>query len=295
MRDGLMIVARLYRVTTVVGFCGLLLSGCGNKEQAASSSGQVVAHVGNSVVTTQELDNEIRLANVPADRSKDPALVKQILNELVVRKYLAQQAVEAKFDREPTVLLNIMRARDLVLATDFLNHTVDAKPITQDEVEKYIANNPLKFANRQAVAVEQIVMPLGPSSQAAVDAVKDVNSLVEVDQKLTEMGIVHSRSPGTLSSGDVPAELFNLMQAKKDSNVFFVRSGPNGVFFKVTGETTRPLEGVAAESVARRLIRADRVKAQSGIAAVSASLDAKYEGDYAALMKKDENPADKKQ
>jgi EpsD family peptidyl-prolyl cis-trans isomerase len=285
MRDRLKIVNRLCRVTMLVGLCGLALSGCGKKEQGAASQGQVVAHVGDSVITVQELENEFRVANVPADRQKDPAVVKQVLAEMVLRKYLVQQALGSKLDREPGVLLELLRSRDVVLASAYVTHEVSTKPISKEDVDKYIASNPLKFANRQAVAVEQIVFPLDPTSQAAVDAVKDAKSLDVVDQKLTEMGVNHNRSPGNFSSGDIPEDLFNLIQSRKTDNVFFVRAGPSGIFFKVTGESTRPLEGEAAANLARRLLRADRIKAETGMASVSANLEAKYEGVYDSIMK----------
>jgi EpsD family peptidyl-prolyl cis-trans isomerase len=293
MRDRLKAVARFCRVTTLIGLCGVALSGCGKQEQGAAAQGQVVAHIGDSVVTTQELENEFRLANVSAGKQKEPAVIRQVLGELVLRKYLVQQAVTSKLDREPGVLLDILRSRDLVLATDYVTHAVAAKPVTQEEVDKFIAGNPLKFANRQAVTVEQIVLPLGPDSKAAVDAVKDAKTLDEVDQKLTEMNVSHIRSPATFSSGEIPEEFFNVMQAKKADDVFFVRSGPNGVFFKVTGESARPLEGEAAANLARRLIRADRVKAETGMASVSANLEAKYEGNYASIMKTESKPPEK--
>jgi hypothetical protein len=71
----------------------MLLTGCGREggEQPAAK-GQVVANVGDQVVTTQELDNEFRWANVPPDKQKDPEVIKRVLSELVVRKYLLQQA-----------------------------------------------------------------------------------------------------------------------------------------------------------------------------------------------------------
>ena len=52
-------------------------------------------------MTTQELDNEFRYANVSPDKQKDPEIIKRVLNELVVRKYLLQQALATKLDREP--------------------------------------------------------------------------------------------------------------------------------------------------------------------------------------------------
>ena len=66
--------------------------------------------------------------------------------------------------------------------------------------------------------------------------------------------------------------------------MFFVRAGPNGVFFKVKSEEARPLEGEAAANLARQFLRADALKAEAGMAAYSANLEAKYEGEYAKIM-----------
>ena len=280
------------RVTAIIGFCGLALVGCGkNADQGAASKGQVVAHVGNEVVTTQELENEFRLANIPPDKQKDPATLKQVLNELVLRKYLLQQALSSKLDREPSVLLDLLRARSQVLASAYMSRKVAAKAISKEDIDKYIADNPSKFANRQLVTVEQIAIPIGPNTQAAVDASKDAKSLDEVDQKLTVLDVPHSRSMGVLNSGDIPENLFNAMQARKADDVFFARSGPNGMFFKVKGEEARPLEGEAARNVARQFLRADALKAEIGIASVAANLEAKYEGDYAKIMENQGEPS----
>jgi hypothetical protein len=98
------------------------------------------------------------------------------------------------------------------------------------------------------------------------------------------MGIPHSRSMGTLNSSEIPDELMNNMRAKKPDDVFFVRSGQNGVFLKVKGEQTQPLEGEAAFNAARQLVRNDLLKAEAGIVSVSANMEAKYEGVYSKIM-----------
>ena len=94
---------------------------------------------------------------------------------------------------------------------------------------------------------------------------------------------------GALNSSEIPQDFYNAIEAKKADDVFFVRSGPNGVFFKVKGEEARPLEGEAAANVARQLLRADALKAEAGIATYSANLEAKYEGNYANIMQQGED------
>jgi EpsD family peptidyl-prolyl cis-trans isomerase len=278
--------ASICRTTMIIGICGLVLMGCSkkNSDQATTSTGQVVAHVGDQDVTTQELEHELRLANVPVDKQKDPAIIKQALEELVLRKYLLEQALSAKLDRDPSVLLEILRARTQVLANAYVTRSISAKPISKEDIEKFIANNPSKFANRQLFSVEQITVPIGTNLQTVTDATKDSKSLDEVDQKLTTLGVPHGRSTDFLNSGEISQEMLNLIQAKKADDVFFVRSGANGVFFKVLGQDKRPLEGEAADNLARRLLKADQLKAEIGMASVAANLEAKYEGEYAKVM-----------
>jgi EpsD family peptidyl-prolyl cis-trans isomerase len=268
-------------VSVALLLCAFTLVGCGRKEQA--SKGQVVAHIGEQVITTSELENELRLANVPAEQQKDPVVLRQVLSELVLRKYLVDRALNSKLDREPSVLLDILRSKDQVLAAAAASRAVAAQPTTQADIDRYIAEHPSKFANRRRITADEIVFPLGPKAQAVIDASKEANSLDEIDQKLTTLTLAHNRSVGVFNTGEMTEDLLNLMQSKSD-NVFFVRAGPNGVFFKVRNEEAQPLQGEAAINAARQSMRAERLKAETGMASVSANLDAKYEGEYAAIM-----------
>lgn len=98
------------------------------------------------------------------------------------------------------------------------------------------------------------------------------------------MGVPHGRSMATLNSSEIPDDLISSMRAKKPDDVFFVRSGQNGVFLKVKSEEVRPLEGEAAANAARQLMRNDLLKAESGMVSVAANLEAKYEGIYSKIM-----------
>ena len=276
------------RLGVVFALCGFALLGCSKKieEKTEAPKSQVVARIGDDVVTTQELDNEFRLANVPTEKRKDPAAIKQVLGNIVTRKYLARRALDKKLDREPTVLLDILRARELVLANALASREFSDKSaaISNADIEKYVASNPLKFANRQIMTVDQIILPASSISQAVIDETRDLKSLDEVDQKLTAMGIAHSPAHGALSSGDVSPDFFNMIVAKQADNIFFIHSDQNGIFFKVKSIESRPLEGEGATNAARQLMRLELLKSEAGMASVAANLEAKYEGDYANIM-----------
>jgi EpsD family peptidyl-prolyl cis-trans isomerase len=273
----------------------VLLTGCGRHraaEEATAPAGQVIAHVGDQAVTAQELENELRLANVPLDKRIDP-IRKRALTEILVRKYLAQQAVAAKLDREPTVLLDIMRSREQVLAGAQVQRTVASKAasIGKADIDQFIAAHPSQFSRRQILNIDQITLSMGLGSQAALDASKDFRTMEQVEQKLKELGILHSRSTGVLDSGNISDEFLAALEAKKADDIFFVRTGSNGTFFKVTSEQSVPLSGDDATNRARQLMRLAILKAESEQVSQAADASSKFEGEYVQIMGK--QPAEK--
>lgn len=277
---------QLWRRLAIAGCLAAALAGCEKRDraQSGSSSGQVIARVGEQVVTTQELETEFRHANVPVEKRKDPEMVKQILSGLVARKYAMNQAIAAKLDREPGVLLDLLRSREQVLENAFLTRTVASKAFSKADVDKYIANNPSKFSQRKFFTVEQIAFPFGPAGQLFVDSNKNPPSLDEVDRKLTAAGISHARQSSMLNSAEMPMELYDLIESKKTVGVFFSRTGSNGVFLQVNGDELRPFEGEPAATLARQLLRADAIKAEQGMVNYSANIETRYEDEFAQIM-----------
>jgi hypothetical protein len=103
--------------------------------------------------------------------------------------------------------------------------------IRPGEVYRYIDSHPAKFSKREFLTVDQISLSMAAYTQPVIDATKDLKSIIEVDQKLIAMGVIHTSSIGVLNSGDLPEELFKALHAKNGSDVFFVRAGLSGVFF----------------------------------------------------------------
>jgi EpsD family peptidyl-prolyl cis-trans isomerase len=266
-----------------------VLLGCSKKNDgtAAGSSSQVVARIGNQVISAQELDTELRWNNVAADRKHDDAVVKRVLAELAARKYLVEKSLDAKLDREPTVLLDILRSREQVLARAFAMRELsrEASAISAADTQKYIVDHPLKFANRKILSVDQTSFAIGSTDQSSIDSMKSFPSVEKVEERLTELGIPHTRSAATLSTSEIPDELFRSLQETGPGTVVFFRSGQNGVFLTVTREELRPLEGDAAIALARQLQQQDIARAQASLTNFTASMEAKYEGEYARIMR----------
>ncbi len=278
--------------TAIIGICLFAPFGCSrNAGQDQQPGGQVVARVGNEVLTSLELDHELRLANIPAEKRKDPAILERMLAELTLRKYLVEQAVILKLDQEPNVLLDITRSREQVLANALMARKAASVSISTSEVDHFIAQNPAKFANRLVLTIDQMRFALGPNIQDVIAANQAAKSLDEIDGKLTSMGIPHNRSEGQLSQGDLPPDLAKALQSRKADEIFFARLGPSGMYFKVKSEKMLPFEGEAATNFSRQSLKADAMKAKVAAASAAARQETVYSGEYAKIMGPP-NPAD---
>ena len=263
----------------------MLLAGCGKKQEAQAVVGQVIAHVGPDDVTQQELDNELRLANVPADKRSDQ-VVKAALSRIVERKYLVQQALAAKLDREPTVHLDLLRSREQILAGAFVQRDLSSKmsSISKNEIDSYIQAHPKQFDQRELFQIDQISFTPPKDVEALAAATKDFKSLDQVEAKLNEMNIKFSRGTATLDSATMPAEMLKVLDARKPDDVFFIRSRGSASFFKVTSVDAKPLTGDEASEFAKRELRTEVARKSAADISQAALATAKYEGDYGRVM-----------
>lgn len=273
------------RRLAVAAAIALGITGCAKHAAPVQpATGQVAARLGGQVVTVAELQNELRLAKVPEDKRSDPAAVKAALGEIVLRKYLLQQALDAKLDREPGTLLDLMRAHDQVLANAYLARKMAARSVSKAEIANYIADNPAKFAERQVLQLEQIAIAMRSYSQAVIDATHGATSLNAVDQKLTSLGVLHERTIRSVSEADLPPDLARTLLLKHADDIVFLRAGARGFFVDVKSKQQEPLEGEAAEKLAIQMLAAENIKSQIAIESGAALRAVKYEDGYASIM-----------
>jgi EpsD family peptidyl-prolyl cis-trans isomerase len=272
------------RVMSMCCICAVATSSCARQPETEAGASQVAARVGTQVATVAEIGNEMRDANIPADSRTKPVIVRQALSELVLRKYLVQQALAAGLDEQPDILLDVMRAREQVLARAWMARATATIFVSEREIDEFIAAHPEKFQARHMLTIDQIRFALGANTREAIEGTRDAASLEEVDRRLTALGVAHNRSLGAVSGGDLPADLSSALAVRKPNQVFFGRLGSNGFYFTVQGEQVSPLEDAPAKAVARELLKEQAVKARLETFSKAALSEAKYQGDYGKIM-----------
>jgi EpsD family peptidyl-prolyl cis-trans isomerase len=228
----------------------------------------------------------MRVLNIPPDSQKDDAVVKRVLSEIAARKYVVQQAVAAKLDRQPTVLLDMLRSREQVLSTAYVQREIGSKSagIGKGEIVSFIQAHPNQFAAREEFDIDQISFQSPKDMDELSAATKDYKTLEQVDAKLNELGIKHVRHPGAIDGATLPDNVMASLKARKDDDIFLLRAGEGATFFKVTAMTPKPLAGDDAEKLARRALLQELLRTTSADAAKAALASATFEGDYARII-----------
>lgn len=265
-----------------------VLAGCNSASKPAQTSaqpsGQVIAKVGTEDVTIHELQNELRHRGVAPDKIRDED-TKATLIDIVRRKSLAQRAQAAGLDREPTVLLDIIRAREQLLAGAILQRDVQAKvgAIGKSDIDRFENANPDSFQQRVRFDVDQVTISAATISPEFAEAVKNAASLDLIEQQAAAAKIPYVRGKSAVFTGDIPPELADRLRKRKDSDIFFVRTGAGGsTFFKVLSETPDPLTGEAAQQRASLALR--NQLARDEVNGKSADVQVTYFGTYEKLM-----------
>lgn len=207
----------------VAGGLLMMLSACDKK-----ATGQSVAVVNGEEISAGELNAELQAANLPP--SADQKIAKtQMLQNIINRRLLAQQARKDGIDKSPDFLSRERRMTEqLLIAMDAERTAGSQKLPDQAAIDAYIAAHPEDFAQRQILMLQQIAID-PPSDPRKLAPLKDAHSLDAVAATLTKLGITFQRSSGKLDTATIPAEALKRINALPATEPFVLPA--NGKLF----------------------------------------------------------------
>ncbi|MCJ2180056.1 hypothetical protein [Novosphingobium album (ex Hu et al. 2023)] len=186
----------------------LLSASCSDEEPA----GQVIARVNGVDITRRELLTEMRALDLPAT-TEVSAVQDELLARLVDRKLMAAKARDALIDRSPDYQALRRRSDEVLLADQLAVRlgAMTAQPSTE-AVDRFVAENPQMFAQRQIVSVEQITFP-----RNMLTRLPKLQSMASVDamaQALDRAGASYQRGPATLDTRALDREAARRLDAQ---------------------------------------------------------------------------------
>jgi EpsD family peptidyl-prolyl cis-trans isomerase len=230
----------------ISGVALLLLGGCQRKAE-----GQTVAVVNGAEITIPELNFALQQARVPESVDKN-AVRSQLLQKLIDRRLVAEQAQKEGIDKSPEFLNRQRQATEELLITMLASRRMNSQPLPSDrEVSTFIESNPQMFAQRETWNVDQVLY--SPPKSAAFDAeIKDTNSIDGIVSVLEKYKVRFARQKNQLDTAAIPAPLYKQLSSLPDKPFIILAAGKaiaNSIVSReavpLTGDKAKPI-GVAA-------------------------------------------------
>ncbi len=235
----------LWSAVVLVAAAGL--SGCGNSGKE-KKSGQALASVNGEEITAMQLNEELQRSG--AQPGQQETASKQLLEALIDRQLLQNEAARDKTDRDPKVVQAIERAKALIIAQAYMQKRVGtiAKP-SKAEVEEYFTKHPEFFTQRKQFDMRQLVIAtkdLNDELQKAMDGAKSID---EVAAWLEAHNVKFVRNQVSRTTADLAPELGAKLKGMPKGQLFIIKEGERSMLIAIadTREVPVTLEAAAPQ------------------------------------------------
>ncbi|MCM0034080.1 hypothetical protein [Sandarakinorhabdus limnophila] len=203
----------------------LTLTACSN--DAKAPEGQVVATVDGKDVTIHEVNAEIGGMGSQAQSAPRKLVEAVALSRVIERKMLAAEARTKKLDQSPQFVLAKTRA-DENLLVQALQAEVAGKvnQTPREGAQKFISDNPIMFAERRIMTLDQIQFLRTPKSAAL--PLKEAKTMQDVERLLLEQNIEYRRAPQQIDT--------LVLDPRLSQEFVKLSKGPNGEPFMYTDQ-----------------------------------------------------------
>jgi peptidyl-prolyl cis-trans isomerase C len=228
----------------------LSLTACGEK---AKKNGQALASVNGEEITVLQLNEEMQRSGVQA--AQQEAARKQLLEGLIDRQLLQNEATKDKLERDPQVMQAIERAKAMIVAQAYMQKRIgsQARP-AKSEVEQYYAQHPEFFANRKQFDMRQLVLATKDVNEELKTQLDSAKSLEAAAAWLDQRQVKYVRAQLTRTSTDLPPELGARLAAMPKGQLFIIREGERSMLIQIAEIKDSPLELDAATAQIEQLL-----------------------------------------
>ena len=248
------------RILTIAVVASMTLGGCSQikKLVGGKPSGQVVATVNGAEITSLELRQE--MGNFS---SRDPKIVKlaqqQALQQIIMRRLLAQKAKADKLDKTADYTLQVRRGEETLLAQTYERKlaAASATPSRQD-AQTFVASNAGRFAQRRILVVEQLITP--PSPKITPDGLKLLKTLEDVKSLLQQNNLPFQENVVSIDTLSADSRLIGQIDRLPPGEVFVVPQNGALIFNRISSTRAVPFGGDAAVSYAMNTLRGQRAQ-----------------------------------
>lgn len=184
------------------------------EDTPAVKSGEVIARVGGSDVTAEEVKATIQLldARQQAALARDPALLSQTVRAILANRLVLKEATAKKWEQQPAVIAQLARARESLIIESYLQSVTappDSFPSEAEIKSVYEANaSALLVPRRFRLAQIVVAVPKDADKAAEDTARKKLDDVVKkVKQPGADFGAIARSSSEDSASAERDGEI----------------------------------------------------------------------------------------
>jgi len=180
-----------------------------------------MARVNGQDITVHQLNAE--LERVPAGQNVSK---KEVLDAVISRQLLVDQAAKEKMDRDPKIMQAIERSKEQILAQAYLQtKTKQVQRPTEAEIEKFYEQNPLMFAKRKIFDTKELTIATKDFNAEVAQKMSSARSLEEVANWLEGRQIKYVPTQAVRNSAEMPEKLVTMLSEIPTGKLFTVKQG----------------------------------------------------------------------
>lgn len=181
---------------------------------SAVKSGEVIARVGDSDVTAEEVRATLQLldARQQAAMAHDPALLSQTVRAILANRLVLKEASAKKWEQQPAVVAQLARARESLIVETYLQSVTappDSFPSEAEIKSVYDANAGALLVPRRFRLAQIVISVAKDADKATEDAAR--KKLDDVLRKLkpsgTDFGAIARSSSEDTASAEKEGEI----------------------------------------------------------------------------------------
>lgn len=250
----------------------LVLTGCGVGEAGVGKAGTLAARVNGTGISVQQLSGA---------RQGPPS---QLLERVIDRELLVQQALDAKLDAEPQVVQAMEEARREVLAQAWLERAAAKVRTAPEEVSAFYDANPALFAQRRIYRLRElgVTIPADQIDQVRAEAA-NARDLDDVSGWLKWRGLkVGPVTGATQAAEQLPLGYLPVLARMREGEIAVFPSALGAAVVQLVQAQDAPLgEEQAAPLIAKFLAGRKKLElAQVEVKRLRATARIEYVGDF---------------
>lgn len=184
------------------------------QDATAVKGGEIIARVGDSDVTAEEVRATIQLldARQQAAMARDPALLSQTVRAILANRLVLKEAAARKWDQQPAVVTQLARARDTLIAETYLQSVTavgDSYP-SDAEIRSVYEANASAFLVPRRFRLAQIVVNLAKDADKTTEdaARKKLDDIIrKIKQPGAEFGAIAKASSEDVATAGREGEI----------------------------------------------------------------------------------------